>query len=159
MVTATSVADPTKSDSTTVTLKPPVTVSISPANVPLFPSESRQFTVTVTGAQNSAVTWQIVPPLGSISADGLYTAPACVLGVEIVTVTATSVEDSTKPASAWVTLSPVPSEDSSLGPGSTPQAVGSTVSSPLSLRTFGGNPPAALLSYRRSKLQYSCQQA
>jgi hypothetical protein len=113
-VTATSTADPTKSGSAQVTLVPVVAVSLSPASVTLQGSQTQQFTPSVTGTLNLGVTWSLNPNIGTIS-NGLYTAPAVVASSQVVTVTATSVADTTKSGSAQVTLQPVAV---SLSPGS-----------------------------------------
>jgi len=77
-VTATSAADSTKSASSIVTLVP-LTVSLNLAGASLGGAQSQQFAATVTGSANQQVSWSIVPAgLGSISAAGLYTAPALV---------------------------------------------------------------------------------
>ena len=107
-VTATSVADPTKTGSAAVTLAPVVAVAVSPPAATLNASQSQQFTATVTGTVNTAVTWSLNPAVGSVSAAGLYTAPATVTIQQTVTVTATSVADPTKTASGVVTLTPPP---------------------------------------------------
>ncbi len=106
-VIATSVADPTKSAAATVTLMPPVTVSVTPATATLFVTQTQQFTATVTNAIDTSVTWTRTPSVGTISASGLYTAPSTLSVQQTVTVTATSVADPTKSASATVTLWPV----------------------------------------------------
>ena len=85
----------------------PIAVSVSPASASLGPSQSQQFTATVTGTANTAVTWSLNPAVGTVSAAGLYTAPATVTVQQTVTVTATSVADPTKTASGAVTLTPV----------------------------------------------------
>jgi ubiquitin C-terminal hydrolase len=105
-VTATSVADPTKSATATVTLNPPVNVTVSPASVTLTQSQTQTFSATVTNTGNTAVTWSLSPLVGSITAAGLYTAPASIASSQTVTVTATSVADPTKSATATVTLNP-----------------------------------------------------
>jgi hypothetical protein len=107
-VTATSVADPGRSTSATVSLTPPppVAVSISPATATLSAGQTRQFTATVTGASNAAVTWSLSSAAGTISATGLYTAPPSVSQQQAVTVTATSVADASRSASATVNLTP-----------------------------------------------------
>ena len=56
----------------------PIAVSVSPASASLGASQSRQFTATVTGTANTAVTWSLSPAVGTVSAAGLYTAPATV---------------------------------------------------------------------------------
>ena len=105
-VTATSVADNSKSASATVTVTaapPAVAVTISPASASLQTGATKQFTASVTGSTNTAVTWSATG--GTISTTGLYTAPAAVGNY---TVRATSVADSTKSASAAVTVTQAP---------------------------------------------------
>ena len=111
-VTATSQADTTKSASATVTISAPVSVMVSPAGVSLGLGQMQQFTATVTGSPNTAVTWTLTqmavacsPGCGTITTGGLYTAPAVLPANASVTVTATSQADMTKSASATVTIS------------------------------------------------------
>jgi hypothetical protein len=89
-----------------VTLNPTaaVSVSLNPASVSLKASQTQQFTATVSNTSNTAVTWSISPAVGTISASGLYTAPSSVTSQQAVTVKATSRADTTKSASATVTL-------------------------------------------------------
>src|SRR6185437_15300260 len=83
----------------------PVSVSVNPTTSSLFANQTQQFTSTVTGAPgNTAVTWSLNPNVGTVSAAGLYTAPSSIASTQSVTVTATSVADNTKSASATVTL-------------------------------------------------------
>ncbi|HTS28537.1 MAG TPA: discoidin domain-containing protein [Bryobacteraceae bacterium] len=103
-VTATSQADASKQTSSTVTLYPPVTVSVAPASVSLGPSQTQQFSAAVTNAASTAVAWSIHPQVGTISAAGLYTAPSSISAMQTVTVTGTSVADNSKTASAILTL-------------------------------------------------------
>ena len=111
-VTVTSVADPTKSATASVTVIPPVAVTISPTTVQLLTGGHQQFTATVTGTSNTAVSWSVAgsgcsgAACGTISAGGLYTAPSTVPSPPEVSVTATSVADSTKSATALVTVIP-----------------------------------------------------
>jgi hypothetical protein len=124
-VTATSVADPTKSGSAVVMVTSvsapipaptptptpvsptpaPVTpgvtgVTVSPATASSITSGTLSFAATVLGTTtNTAVTWKAA--LGSITSSGAYTAPAKA-GTD--TVTATSVADTTKSGSATVTV-------------------------------------------------------
>lgn len=104
-VIATSVADPTKSASATVTLLP-LLISISPTTTTLGGGQTQQFAATITHHANTAVTWSL-SGLGSLSNSGLYTAPAVVASQATATVRATSVVDPTRWASATVTLIPV----------------------------------------------------
>jgi hypothetical protein len=62
IVTATSVADPTKSAHATVTLAPPVTISVTPPTATLTVSQSQALTATVTGTTNTGVVWSLGSP-------------------------------------------------------------------------------------------------
>jgi len=101
-VTATSVADPTKSATATVTVQPGVSVTVSPATANVIVSQTQQFTATVTGTPTTAVTWSVAGG-GTIGASsGLYTAPAAPAGP--VTITATSTDGSNTTGTATVTV-------------------------------------------------------
>ncbi|MFZ0772505.1 MAG: putative Ig domain-containing protein [Candidatus Sulfotelmatobacter sp.] len=78
-----------------------IQVAISPRASTLSPAAQQQFTATVQGTSNSAVTW--TASAGSISNHGTFTAPVANNGTQI-TVTATSVTDSTLRASGLVTI-------------------------------------------------------
>jgi hypothetical protein len=82
---------------------PATTVTISPSSVQLSPGGTQQFTATVTGNSNTAVTWSLTGP-GTLSSTGLYTAPSSVSGTQTATVTATSQATSSAFASATVTV-------------------------------------------------------
>jgi hypothetical protein len=90
---------------------PAVTITISPSSATVVVKKTHQFTAKVKNASNTAVTWKVNQitggnsALGTISTAGLYTAPAAVPSPANVTVTAVSVADSTKSASATVTIS------------------------------------------------------
>src|SRR5438876_5268559 len=91
----------------TVSSSSGVTVAISPASATLAPQQTQQFTATVSGTTNTAVTWSVDginggnSTTGTISNTGLYTAPAT---TGSHTVTATSVADASRSASAAVTV-------------------------------------------------------
>jgi hypothetical protein len=108
-ISAISVADSTKSASASVTVTPAaavVGVSLSPTSLALQSGQSKQFTSTVTGTSNMAVTWTAV--LGSITSSGLYTAPT-ITSQTSDTISAISVADPSKYDSGSVTLTPAPS--------------------------------------------------
>jgi len=90
-------------------------VVVSPWSTQLVAGAKQQFSATVPGATNSAVNWSVggsgcaASACGSISADGLYTAPLGVPNPATVIVTAASVADPTKTGSAKVTIQPSPS--------------------------------------------------
>ena len=112
-VGAVSVADPTRSGSAQVTITappPPVTVTVAPATTTVQTGGSQAFIATVTNTTNTAVTWQVNgvaggnTTVGTISAAGIYTAPATVPSPATVTVTAASAADPTRSGSAQVTI-------------------------------------------------------
>jgi len=83
----------------TVTAAAGVAISVSPNSVSVATGTSTPFTATVTGTSNTAVVWTATG--GTITSLGLFTA-GTVTGSFMVT--ATSVQDSTKSASAAVTI-------------------------------------------------------
>ncbi len=80
-----------------------VKVSVSPTSATLISMQTQQFTASVSGTSDTAVTWSATA--GSVSSNGRYTAPTASKQTDVV-VTATSVEDSSKSASASVTVNP-----------------------------------------------------
>lgn len=100
VVKATSVVDTTKSASATINVSAPsVVIDVSPSTVTLVSGTTQQFTATVTGTTNTAVTWSTTG--GTVSSSGFYTAPT-VGGAYVVK--ATSVADTTKSGTANVTV-------------------------------------------------------
>ena len=81
-----------------------VAVRVVPSSVTVAPGKSQQFTAHVSGSPNAEVTWLIEPAdAGSISQNGLYTAPS---QAKSVTVTARSAADPKKTGKASVTVEP-----------------------------------------------------
>jgi hypothetical protein len=105
-------SDATTSNGVNVTVTAPaaVGISVSPATATIPIRQSRQFTATVTGTSNTAVTWKVNNVaggnniVGRIQQNGVYTAPRRVPSPATVTVSATSVADPTKTASAQATI-------------------------------------------------------
>jgi hypothetical protein len=83
-----------------------VSVQISPTTTSLYASQAQQFTASVTGSTNTAVNWTFSPQVGTLTASGLYTAPASITSAQTVHVTATSQAASTQSAVATVNLLP-----------------------------------------------------
>src|ERR1700722_4708861 len=111
MLTASSAADPSKTAQVSLILKPAaappvVSISLSPSNITIDGGQSTTFMPTVTGTSNTAVTWSLNPSIGTIT-NGVYAAPAIIASQQTVTVTAKSTADSTKTASATLTLQPI----------------------------------------------------
>src|SRR5579859_6409506 len=94
-----------------------VTVTISPSLITVATLATQSLTATVTGSTNTAVTWQVNGIAGGSSTNGLvsttvlgtanealYLAPSSVSSPASVSVTAISQADSTKSATATVTI-------------------------------------------------------
>jgi IPT/TIG domain len=102
-----------------------IKVSISPSTASITADSTQQFTTTVANTTNKQVTWAVSrvtggnSTVGSISAQGLYTAPDPLPDPASVTVTATSQADTTKSASANVSLTYAPPSVSSISPNYT----------------------------------------
>ena len=91
-----------------------VGLNLVPAIATLTPLKTQQFTATVIGTGNTAVSWSVALGPGAqtgalpglIDLNGMYTAPPSVTTQYTVVVTAQSQADPTKNASAIVTLMP-----------------------------------------------------
>jgi IPT/TIG domain len=89
---------------------PTVSVSVSAASPDVRLGATDQVTSTVTGSSNQNVSWFVNgvangnSSLGTISASGLYTAPALMPSPNIVTIKAVSAADSTATGTASLTL-------------------------------------------------------
>jgi acid phosphatase len=122
----------------------PVLVSISPTSASVLSGGTQQFTANVSNTSNTAITWSATA--GSVSASGLYTAPA-VTANSSATVTATSVADPTKSASATVSITATPDfsvSASPLTPGTVSPGASSTAA--VNVTTAGGFSSAVALS-------------
>lgn len=92
--------------------KPPpgIAITVSPTAARVGVGQQQQFTAMVQNASNTTVTWQIDgvaggnATVGTISASGLYTAPATVPNPATVTVSAASQADPSRTGSATVTI-------------------------------------------------------
>jgi len=85
-------------------------VTVAPGSASVRTGATQQFSVTVTGSSNTAVTWSVngtaggSAAAGTINSAGLFAAPQVLPNAGSVTVGAVSVADSTATASAVVTL-------------------------------------------------------
>jgi hypothetical protein len=101
-----------------------VSISVTPATASLLLGNAQPFTATVTGATDTSVTWSIngfaagSPITGTVTSVGLYTAPQNLPPLTTVTITAQSVADPTKQASASIYIT------SDISVALTPNAIG-----------------------------------
>jgi hypothetical protein len=138
-VVATSMADPSKTASATVTLTT-IGISVVPTSITLGSGASSQFTASVTGTSNTLVNWSVSPALGTV-VNGLYTAPSGITSTQVVTLTAVSAVDSTKSASASITLTPTVPSSLVVNPAQTSLSASQSqqFSTTLSGFTLGGS--------------------
>lgn len=107
------------STDTTITVQasgtPGIVVTIAPSIAIVQTGGTQQFTATVTGATNAAVTWSVNSIVGgnsvfgTISTAGLYTAPPNVPNPNPFTITGVSVQNSSVSDSSTVTIIPAQS--------------------------------------------------
>jgi hypothetical protein len=90
--------------SLTIANKNNVTISVTPTSASINSGATAQFEAAVSNSSNTAAIW--TASQGNISSGGLFTAPTVTAQTSVV-VTATSVADSTKSATAVVTVSPL----------------------------------------------------
>src|SRR5450755_1221792 len=100
----------------TVTLLPLVSISVAPTWISLTNGQSAAFSATVAGASNTAVTWS-TPSFGAMTSGGVYTVPMTLSSQQNLIVTATSVIDPSRTASATIAL--IPTITVTLNPAST----------------------------------------
>jgi serine protease len=121
----------------------PVSVQISPSTAAVTAGASVAFVATVNNTTNKAVTWQVdgVPggsgTSGTITADGVFTAPATVAAQTLVTVKAVWSGDPTRTATASVTLQATATPSSSSGGGGGGGGGGATDGALLAVLAIG----------------------
>jgi hypothetical protein len=91
-------------------LVPSIFVMVTPNPINVAVSAEEQFTATVTGTTNTAVTWEVDgiaggnSTVGTITTTGIFTAPATIPTPATVTITAVSAADSSSSGSAQATI-------------------------------------------------------
>jgi len=83
----------------------PISVSVSPTFVYLYAGQTTHFAASVAGSSDQQVLWSITQGSGSI-VNGAYTAPGSVSSDTLVTISAVSLADPAKNASATVLVGP-----------------------------------------------------
>jgi hypothetical protein len=123
-VTATSQADSSQSASASVTILPHIVVSVLPGSASLASNSQQRFTASIGGTDNQQVIWNIVGSgcgvagsCGSIDSSGLYVAPSSAPSPNLITIAASSADDTSQSSAATVTISGGPNI-SSLAPSS-----------------------------------------
>ncbi|MFY9532356.1 MAG: hypothetical protein WAR24_25925 [Candidatus Acidiferrales bacterium] len=92
------------------TSTPAITVTLSPSSATVPMSQTQQFTATVKGSSDTAVTWEVNgtaggnSAVGTISSSGLFTAPHAMPNPPKVSVTAVSKANPSVSASATITV-------------------------------------------------------
>ena len=110
-VTATSQADPTKSATAQLTIASDLAITLAPpnANVELGSTQAFHPTITSAGHPDTSVRWSLSgatcpAACGSVDLSGNYTAPSVLPAPATATMTAQSVADPSKQASAPVNI-------------------------------------------------------
>src|ERR1700686_4290298 len=172
-ITATSNANKKKTGTATINLDSGIRVTVTPATATVATGSSFQFHATLTNdATPNDVTWLLTqatatnvisptatscaPGCGSIDTTGLYTAPATVPATNTVTVIATSKLDTTRFATATVTVVQAgPISFSNVSPSVAPQgglfqdvflSASNLTSSGIAVNVSGVTPPVDQLS-------------
>ena len=135
-------------------VSPPISlinVSISPASVTLASGHKQQFTASVTGTSNTAVTW--TASAGSIDSTGLYSAPTVNTPATGI-ISAASKADPSRKVNATVTIAPISNQPPTITTASLPHGqqgssynAGLTASGgtlPYTWSMASGNPPGGL---------------
>ena len=122
-------------------------VRVTPASGTILLGATQAFNATVSNTTDTRVTWAVngvaggTSALGTISADGVYSAPADLPSPSAVQVTATSVADNSKSATAQITVT------SDVGISIAPGAANVELGAALSFRaaiTSAGHPDTAV---------------
>ena len=155
VVTATSTQDPTKSGTATVTVDPvpptvtKVDVACSPAKIIANQKSTCAATVEGTNNPSQEVVWKVDAPLGYVSTNGVFSAPAVTVTTTF-TIVATSDLDKTKTGSATVTVDPVPPEVTGVIAACTPAKILANQTSSCTATVQGTNNPSQEVTWSES---------
>ena len=141
-LTVVSLADPSKSASSPITILPHLVVTVSPPAATVVPGAARLFSANVAGTSDQQVIWQVFgaacgdpgAPCGVVNPAGMYTAPAVPPSPNTLSVTATSSEDTSRSGAAAVTIAVEPVIVSLR-----PSSVTAGAAGGMTLRVEGGN--------------------
>lgn len=85
----------------------PITVTVTPSPTNVNGCSTRQFNAQVSNAPVNTVTWELIPQVGAIDGNGLYTSPCPVTQQTSVQVKACSTANNQKCGTAQMTLVPI----------------------------------------------------
>lgn len=145
-----------------ITTPPPpqIAVAIAPNSGSILLGNSLPFSATVTNTADASVSWSVngisggSPQVGTISPDGLFTAPADLPTGGKVQITATSHADPSKSSTASFTVSS--DITISLSPGSSSVELGALQSFQASITSSGKPDPAIRWSLSGSACPNNC---
>ncbi|MFZ0820338.1 MAG: hypothetical protein WAM91_09735 [Candidatus Acidiferrales bacterium] len=111
-LSAVSAANPSQTASVQITVLAHIVVSVSPASASLAPGGTQSFVANVLGTDNQSVTWNttgtacvgVGSPCGGITSAGVFTAPISAPNPDLISIVATSSEDTSRTGSASVTI-------------------------------------------------------
>ena len=105
-----TVTSPLGTATSAVAFRVPGAIAVSPTSLTIFVRRTQSFTASEVGNASASVFWSVDgvtdgnATVGTISTEGLYTAPALVPAPPTVTVTATNTEDTGLSATVTVTI-------------------------------------------------------
>jgi len=109
-----------------------IEISLNLSSVSVQTSATQKFNATVKNSANTTVTWQVNGVVGgdsvhgTMAADGTYTAPSSIPNPATVTVTAIAQADTSKTASAQVTIIAAPAINVVVSPATASVQTGQT---------------------------------
>src|SRR5882724_4430379 len=139
---------------------PQITITIAPNSGSVLLGKSLPFSATVTNTSDTSVSWSVnsiaggSPQFGTISPDGLFTAPADLPTSGKVQITATSHADPSKSSTAGVTITS--DITVSLSPGSSSVELGALQSFQASIASNGKPDPAIRWSLAGAACPNNC---
>jgi hypothetical protein len=153
-VTAQSVANPTKQASANIAIVSDITIALTPSSIGVELGATQPFRAAIasSGQPNPAIRWRISGPscpaaCGALDTNGNYTAPQILPTAANATITAQSVADPAKQASAAVTITSNFSLQLSAPPS---VASGGSGVIAATLTPVAGSNPATLLTWTLS---------
>ena len=83
-LTVTDIANPSLTTSATINLVLRSGITVQPSTATLNGATTQNFSAVLTGQGSSGVNWSVTPAIGTISASGVYTAPAVSVDTNVI---------------------------------------------------------------------------